>query len=149
VLDLREGGLQALADYVLAESLQAAGPASIQLRHTHSLSLQLYLFRSTHSLINMEGSMSLDVHSCTHCLRPRNPHSPPPFWPTMFWPRASKPPDRPLFTSGTHTYSHSSFIYSHLRYLPNRSPCLGLFWIHLPKAIVSAYGFLVSSVADP
>jgi hypothetical protein len=40
VLDLREGGLQALADYVLAESLQAAGPASIHLRHTHSLALQ-------------------------------------------------------------------------------------------------------------
>ncbi len=42
MLDLREGGLQALADYVLAESLQAAGQAAIQLRHTHSLSLQSY-----------------------------------------------------------------------------------------------------------
>ncbi len=40
--------------------------------HTHSLTLQLYLFTSTHRLINMEGSMSRDVHSCTHCLRPRN-----------------------------------------------------------------------------
>jgi hypothetical protein len=45
VLDLREGGLQALADYVLAESLQAlAGQASIQLRHTRTLTLNPVVF---------------------------------------------------------------------------------------------------------